>query len=640
MPFLEMMQDKRLLLRGEPIFQGENLADELVLLLPERYGSHTLEEFDVSLCLFGGGKGNRAMMTFGGRGDGGLIYRLPLDSSLTRKARKLTLWAVLTNARDGAVIKSGKVTLRVEGRQSVSDALEAAELGLLDQWQMRMSLVCEEAEGFSKQAASGATEAEESAEICRRKAKEAADSAAYAANAERERTMAENYRENNERVREQQERERAENERARAEAETMRSEREELRELAEQQRERNEVDRIMRDTVRDERLDDLARDVASLTERLPSAAAEGNLLVGDGKGNVIDSGCSLRTIRPRIASWADVQAIVRKGLAAEVFRPGDRFACERCGYTLTWEVIGIDQDVPVGEGLTHSLTLQLAGCFASYMQFDGKEALYCCEEGLDPGRYVFTVNPPDACNGEGGKPYTVELNNRVEPMGVLVFRWPAGKHTLDCTVETYHDRTMTDVCETGLSVEEGSDGILLDGVNTSHRIRCGSENWEKSALRQWLNSDAYMGNVWEPSGRMDLPPNWRDTHTGFLYGMDEDFLSVVGKVRKTTAVPETDGGGFCELEELFFLPSLDEVGGRKESGGEGEPYALYGKEASPSAATARVKYLGDSSVSVSYFLRSADASMPSYLCAINSVGGVTRCAASNRAGVAPICNIV
>ena len=68
-------------------------------------------------------------------------------------------------------------------------------------------------------------------------------------------------------------------------------------------------------------------------------------------------------------SWADVQAIVRAGLAGKVFAVGDQLTCQRGNDTLVWDIIGIDHDTPADPQFTHSLTLQLHDCFQTALQF-------------------------------------------------------------------------------------------------------------------------------------------------------------------------------------------------------------------------------------------------------------------------------
>lgn len=71
-------------------------------------------------------------------------------------------------------------------------------------------------------------------------------------------------------------------------------------------------------------------------------------------------------------SWADVQRLVRLGLASQVFNIGDQFVSAYDGGEITWEVIGIDVDTPADSNYTHSMTIQTMKCFHA-IQFDAPE---------------------------------------------------------------------------------------------------------------------------------------------------------------------------------------------------------------------------------------------------------------------------
>lgn len=61
-------------------------------------------------------------------------------------------------------------------------------------------------------------------------------------------------------------------------------------------------------------------------------------------------------------SWSGVQALVRQGVIGRYLGIGDQLQCGWNGNVLTWDVVGIDADVPADSSLTHSLTLMLSTC--------------------------------------------------------------------------------------------------------------------------------------------------------------------------------------------------------------------------------------------------------------------------------------
>lgn len=80
----------------------------------------------------------------------------------------------------------------------------------------------------------------------------------------------------------------------------------------------------------------------------------------------------LEGLKP-LTSWADVQKIVRAGLASRYFAIGDQLQCKRGDKVLTWDVIGIDHDTPADPKYKHSLTLQLHDCMEDKYPFDAAE---------------------------------------------------------------------------------------------------------------------------------------------------------------------------------------------------------------------------------------------------------------------------
>jgi hypothetical protein len=71
-------------------------------------------------------------------------------------------------------------------------------------------------------------------------------------------------------------------------------------------------------------------------------------------------------------SWADVQDIVRGGLAPSIFNVGDQFVATYNGTEYVWDIIGINHDTPTDSTKTYSLTIQTRDCLQN-VQFDAPE---------------------------------------------------------------------------------------------------------------------------------------------------------------------------------------------------------------------------------------------------------------------------
>jgi len=352
-----------------------------------------------------------------------------------------------------------------------------------------------------------------------------------------------------------------------------------------------------------------------------------------------------------VSSWANVQKLVRAGLHDKYFAVGDQLVCNKGNAELTWDIIGFDHDTPTDSQYTHSMTLQLHDCLPSKMQFDAPEALYYAENGLAAGTYNFTIQSGYDTAYGGGKTYQFTLENAVEPKGQLAFGWAYGTQAANAKITSY-DEDLIQIEQ--VSVTEGSGGTSLgttDGnsqnVNHIHKIRYGSNNYGKSAIRQFLNSSAAAGSVWESQdNQFDRPPAWNSNTAGFMSDLDSDFLAVVGAVHKVTCINTvTDGGGSAAFDDKFFLLSRSEVYGGNEvtSVDEGSPYPYYSdysdlSEAGTGNDSNRIKYR--SGTAQTWRLRSPYSAVGGNVRNISQTGGIGQSDAGSSVGVSPVCNIV
>lgn len=285
----------------------------------------------------------------------------------------------------------------------------------------------------------------------------------------------------------------------------------------------------------------------------------------------------------KFETWGDLQKIVRAGLANKVLEVGDQLTCERAGDELVWDVLGIDIDTPADSQFTHSVTIGLHDCLAD-LQFDAREALFYFADGLAAGTYKFTVKDHSWVSGDINKTFQFTLTREVPAKGQFVLDVAYNVTIANSTAKTYASATSATAIET-VTITEGSEGTdlgdvnngILGGTNSLQRALRGNNNYSQSALRQYLNSKADAGSVWGPKNAWDRMPAWNDTTNGFLNGMDEDFLAVIGEVTKKTALNTvSDGGGSATTTEKVFLLSRSEVyGGDEVTGGEGAAYPYF-----------------------------------------------------------------
>jgi hypothetical protein len=330
---------------------------------------------------------------------------------------------------------------------------------------------------------------------------------------------------------------------------------------------------------------------------------------------------------------------------------GDEIVVHETAASLVWDVIGIDCDTPADAQFEHSVTLGLHDCFVE-LQFDPREALFYFEEGLAAGTYNFTVKAHSWVSGDVNKTFQFTLTRAIPAKGQLVLQVAYNVTIAGSTAKTYSSSTSTTEIET-VTITEGSGGTSLGdvnnaisgGTNSLQRGLLGNNRYSQSAMRQYLNSNAAAGSVWTPKNVWDRAPSWATTTAGFLNGMDEDFLSVIGEVTKRTALNTvSDGGGYEDTIEKFFLLSRSEVyGGNEVTGGEGAAYPYYSDYSDLGSAgtgndSNRIKYRSGSAQY--WWLRSPTAGYAYLVRTVHPTGSVNSTSAITSYGVAPACCII
>lgn len=341
------------------------------------------------------------------------------------------------------------------------------------------------------------------------------------------------------------------------------------------------------------------------------------------------------------ASWANVRRIVANGMAASAYPIGTQFAVTHTKYgSLLFDVIAHDHHKNPADANAHTMTLLMHNVIYS-RPFDGVEAAYLVTEdkfpdGMPAGTYHFLI--PSGYTSDEAESWTgIQFaTTEVVPVdGHIVFSWTSGKVSA-AKISTFASATATTAIESNLTLTDGTGGTSLgtllynnDNANgfMNHltRARYGSNNWDESNIRQWLNS-ADASGWWTPKTVFDRLSSTYTSLEGFMNGLPADFAEVLGAVDVVTRknnVYEADsdfGVKTYTTRDKIFLLSNDEVGFAMEGIAQGSVVDFYKNAANAdrikydysSAGTARHWWLRSPNPSYAHSARGVHASGAQY----------------------------
>lgn len=274
-----------------------------------------------------------------------------------------------------------------------------------------------------------------------------------------------------------------------------------------------------------------------------------------------------------VTGWESVSEIVRAGLAPKIFNIGDQFICPwtdkatEKAYSWVWDIVHMGQ-VTLEDGReVPGMYLQAHYLTPFAIQFDHEENERATEPTFSGDYSYYTKNPDGS--------YKLE---EVEVGG-----------TIPAETQYYHS-----------AIKDPTGNICRYGYN----------RWSHSAYRQWLNSDsAEKGKWWTAQHLGDVAPNEHNSRAGFLSGFEQDFLSVIKKVKIRTqlnTITDKDVGTDEETVDLMFLPSKEQLYGTLESGIYNDEAFEYYKQVAGFEApnngnsTGRIKYKLDAQTSADW----------------------------------------
>lgn len=314
-----------------------------------------------------------------------------------------------------------------------------------------------------------------------------------------------------------------------------------------------------------------------------------------------------------VSGWDSVSEIVRAGLAPKIFKIGDQFICPwtdkatEKAYSWVWDIVHMGQ-VTLEDGReVPGMYLQAHYLTPFAIQFDHEENERATEPTFSGDYSYYTKNPDGSYKLE-----EVEIGGQI----------PA-------ETQYYHS-----------AIKDPTGNICRYGYN----------RWSQSAYRQFLNSDsAEKGKWWTPQHLGDVAPNEHNTRAGFLSGFEQDFLSVIKKVKIRTqlnTITDKEIGTDEETVDLMFLASKEQEYGTLESGVYNDDAWDYYKEVSGfekpnnGNSTGRIKYRLDSQTSADWHrLRSPYRGYSYYTWSCFAAGYLNANTASLAGRCAPACVI-
>ena len=261
---------------------------------------------------------------------------------------------------------------------------------------------------------------------------------------------------------------------------------------------------------------------------------------------------------------------------------GDTIIVHETAANIPSTVLDHDYDTPVNPAIPHTLTIAMQNCYEN-VQFDAAEALIYCPDGLTAGtRYYITAdhaahNGGTDQDGDFGFTPTQDVPAggyvRHSVLGVS----QSGSYTKAQVLAGKFITYGTDFIQIEqLATDEGTEGTYLGkttandpayldsnytNVNFTQRNANGSNDWETSNLRQYLN--AVGTGWWVQKTKWSFPPANVDTLQGFLNGIDPALREHMQTVKKrvATSVADRPGGTplYKDVEDKVFILSQTEV---------------------------------------------------------------------------------
>ena len=356
-----------------------------------------------------------------------------------------------------------------------------------------------------------------------------------------------------------------------------------------------------------------------------------------------------------IFTWELIQKAVREGRAKEQFPVGTQFLVKNSLVgDFLYDVVAHDHFKSADDENAHTMTLMCHDIVPiADVPFDISEAFYVNETGEDlDGDYYFYLS---AETGSWKKTYYRINSLQLKAGGKLYLKKSDGSSPSTATAlalhRVYSDDgqvfTMNSMAAYGLDGYTpflGTFGLRTSAnhsVNYVGRICNGSNNYKSSVIREVVLHAAKDGL----NGNQSMFDSAYNGECNFVDSFEPGFLAVVGKVIvpcDTCNTYEPYGtymDSVYELEETFFLPSMQEITGESNGAGDKSAQLEYFKGTDAVDRIKRVNGVAQAYYTRSPYQPSAKTSAHTVR-AITNKGEVSNFGVSAARGVVPMVNIV
>lgn len=285
-----------------------------------------------------------------------------------------------------------------------------------------------------------------------------------------------------------------------------------------------------------------------------------------------------------ITDFEQIRQIVQLGLAQQYFKIGDQIVVQWSNgsttYDMPWDVVSFGAAID-GDGVVRNNAMWLESHYAlPGVQFSGNNAFYVPTAEMPIGTYYFTMGNKWGSNVVAGKIYEFTTTKKIPANGQLVLgtatsntsglpdtapaNWRVRTFANGAQADPDEILTLTEVessSGTDLGTLSSSTKFATSGINNIQRAAYGYNRWSVSAIRQWLNSSAGVGQWWTQKYAHDHRPDQLASMQGFEAGLPAEFLSIIQPVKMTTAlntVSDVDIGTSEDTVDRFFLASLQQ----------------------------------------------------------------------------------